>query len=45
MNAGTATLYVAFIAGGSEEGIRQAEKFGHGGMADELRLALVDLGE
>jgi tetratricopeptide (TPR) repeat protein len=28
-----------------EVGIRQAEKFGHGGMADELRLALVDLGE
>jgi predicted Zn-dependent protease len=28
-----------------ETGIRQAEKFGHGGMADELRLALVDLGE
>jgi predicted Zn-dependent protease len=28
-----------------EAGIRQAEKYGHGGMADELRTALVDLGE
>ncbi len=28
-----------------EAGIRQAEKYGHGGMADELRAALVDLGE
>jgi cytochrome c-type biogenesis protein CcmH/NrfG len=28
-----------------EAGIRQAEKFGHGGMADELRLALVQLEE
>jgi len=28
-----------------ETGIRQAEKFGHGGMADELRLSLVNLGE
>jgi predicted Zn-dependent protease len=28
-----------------ETGIRQAEKFGHGGMADELRLALVNLSE
>jgi predicted Zn-dependent protease len=28
-----------------EAGIGQAEKYGHGGMADELRLALVNLGE
>jgi len=28
-----------------EAGIRQAEKYGHGGMADELRDALVNLGE
>jgi site-specific DNA recombinase len=28
-----------------DAGIRQAEKYGHGGMADELRAALVDLGE
>jgi tetratricopeptide (TPR) repeat protein len=28
-----------------ETGIRQAEKFGHSGMADELRLALVNLSE
>jgi tetratricopeptide (TPR) repeat protein len=28
-----------------EAGIRQAERYGHGGMADELRAALVSLGE
>jgi predicted Zn-dependent protease len=28
-----------------ETGIRQAEKYGHSGMADELRGALVGLGE
>ena len=28
-----------------EKGIGQAEKFGHGGMADDLRLALIQLGE
>ncbi|HEX2183859.1 MAG TPA: hypothetical protein VHH10_16365 [Rubrobacteraceae bacterium] len=28
-----------------ERGIGQAEKYGHGGMADELRAALVGLGE
>ena len=28
-----------------ETGIGQAEKFGHGGMAEDLRLALVELGE
>jgi predicted Zn-dependent protease len=28
-----------------ETGVRQAEKHGHGGMADELRLAIVQLGE
>jgi hypothetical protein len=28
-----------------EKGIRQAEKYGHGGMADELRAALVSLGK
>ncbi|MDQ3791353.1 MAG: tetratricopeptide repeat protein [Actinomycetota bacterium] len=28
-----------------ERGITQAEKHGHGGMADDLRAALVDLGE
>jgi hypothetical protein len=28
-----------------EMGIQQAEKYGHGGMADELRAALVGLGE
>ncbi len=28
-----------------ERGISQAEKFGHSGMADDLRLALVQLGE
>src|SRR5919199_2883053 len=27
-----------------ETGIGQAEKFGHGGMAEDLRLALVELG-
>ncbi len=27
-----------------ETGIRQAEKFGHSGMAEDLRLALVELG-
>ncbi|MDQ5819431.1 MAG: hypothetical protein M3334_13830 [Actinomycetota bacterium] len=26
-------------------GIRQAEKYGHGGMADDLRLAIIRLGE
>jgi hypothetical protein len=26
-------------------GIRRAEKYGHGGMADDLRAALVGLGE
>ena len=26
-------------------GIRQAEKYGHGGMADDLRLAIVRLGK
>jgi predicted Zn-dependent protease len=28
-----------------EAGIRQAEKFGHSGMAEDLRLALIGLGE
>ena len=28
-----------------EAGIRQAEKFGHGGMAEDLRLAIIQLGE
>jgi tetratricopeptide (TPR) repeat protein len=28
-----------------ERGIGQAEKFGHSGMADDLRLALIQLGE
>ena len=28
-----------------ETGIRQAEKYGHSGMADELRAALASLGE
>lgn len=28
-----------------ESGISQAEKYGHAGMADDLRLALVQLGE
>ena len=28
-----------------DSGIGQAEKFGHGGMADDLRLALIQLGE
>ncbi len=28
-----------------EAGIRQAEKYGHSGMADDLRAALVSLGE
>jgi predicted Zn-dependent protease len=28
-----------------DTGVRQAEKHGHGGMADELRLAIVQLGE
>ena len=28
-----------------ERGIGQAEKFGHGGMADDLRLALIGLNE
>ncbi len=28
-----------------EAGINQAEKFGHGGMAEDLRLAIIQLGE
>jgi tetratricopeptide (TPR) repeat protein len=28
-----------------EAGIRQAEKFGHGGMAEDLRVALIQLRE
>ena len=28
-----------------EMGISQAEKFGHSGMAEDLRLALIGLGE
>ena len=28
-----------------ETGVRQAEKHGHSGMADDLRLALIQLGE
>ena len=28
-----------------ERGIPQAEKFGHSGMADDLRLAIIQLGE
>jgi tetratricopeptide (TPR) repeat protein len=28
-----------------ETGVRQAEKYGHSGMAEDLRLALVQLGE
>jgi predicted negative regulator of RcsB-dependent stress response len=28
-----------------EAGINQAERFGHSGMAEELRLAIVQLGE
>jgi tetratricopeptide (TPR) repeat protein len=28
-----------------EKGIRQAEKHGHSGMADDLRVALIQLGE
>ncbi len=28
-----------------EKGIKQAEKFGHSGMAEDLRLALVELGD
>jgi predicted Zn-dependent protease len=28
-----------------EAGIKQAEKFGHSGMAEDLRLALIELGE
>lgn len=28
-----------------ERGVRQAEKHGHSGMAEELRLAVVELGE
>jgi tetratricopeptide (TPR) repeat protein len=28
-----------------ERGIRQAEKFGHGGMAEDLRLAIIGLGK
>jgi predicted Zn-dependent protease len=28
-----------------EAGVRQAEKFGHNGMAEDLRLALIGLGE
>ena len=28
-----------------EKGIRQAEKFGHSGMAEDLRLAVVELGD
>jgi hypothetical protein len=29
----------------TEAGIRQSEKYGHDGMADDLRAALVGLGE
>jgi tetratricopeptide (TPR) repeat protein len=28
-----------------EAGVRQAEKFGHSGMADDLRFAIIQLGE
>ena len=28
-----------------ERGVRQAQKFGHGGMAEDLRLAITQLGE
>ncbi len=28
-----------------EAGVNQAEKFGHAGMAEDLRLALIGLGE
>jgi tetratricopeptide (TPR) repeat protein len=28
-----------------ERGIRQAEKYGHSGMAEDLRLAIIQLGE
>jgi hypothetical protein len=28
-----------------ERGVRQAEKYGHSGMAEELRLAIIQLGE
>jgi predicted Zn-dependent protease len=28
-----------------EQGVGQAEKFGHSGMAEDLRLALIELGE
>src|ERR671932_1346971 len=28
-----------------ETGVRQAEKYGHSGMAEDLRLALIQLGE
>jgi predicted Zn-dependent protease len=28
-----------------EAGVNQAEKFGHAGMAEDLRLALIELGE
>ena len=28
-----------------ERGVRQAEKFGHDGMAEDLRLAIVQMGE
>ena len=28
-----------------ERGVRQAEKYGHSGMAEDLRLALIQLGE
>ena len=28
-----------------ERGVRQAEKFGHDGMAEDLRLAIIQLGE
>jgi tetratricopeptide (TPR) repeat protein len=28
-----------------ERGVQQAEKYGHGGMAEDLRLAIIQLGE
>ncbi len=40
---GNAYLRLGEARAAHEKGIRQAEKFGHSGMAEDLHLALVEL--
>ena len=42
---GNAYLRLGGARAAHEKGIRQAEKFGHSGMAEDLHLALVELGD